>query len=140
PCQAQGACRQAIDYLRQTVAALDGARRHERFGQLFLPAVMARFWLAGCHAELGTFAEGRALGDEGLQIAEAVAHPGSLMFATWGRGRLSLQQGDRARALPQLRRAMVICQDADLPGYVPQVAAFLGAAYTLAGRMADAVP
>ena len=29
-----------------------------------------------CHAELGMFAEGRALGEEGLRIAEAVDHPG----------------------------------------------------------------
>ena len=30
---------------------------------------------AWCHAELGTFAEASALGEEGLRIAEAVAHP-----------------------------------------------------------------
>jgi tetratricopeptide (TPR) repeat protein len=33
-----------------------------------------------------------------------------------------------------------ICQDADLPFYFPRVAAALGAAYTLGGRVADAVP
>jgi tetratricopeptide (TPR) repeat protein len=33
-----------------------------------------------------------------------------------------------------------ICQDADLPVYFPWTAAHLGAAYTLAGRVADAVP
>ena len=61
-----------------------GARRHERFGQVVLPAVLSRACLAWCHAELGTFAEGRALGEEGLRIAEAVDHPGSLMLASWG--------------------------------------------------------
>ena len=50
---AQGDYRQAIDCLRQTVASLDGARRRERFGQVFLPAVSSRAWLAWCHAELG---------------------------------------------------------------------------------------
>ena len=40
--QAQGDYRRAIDCLRQTVASLDGARRHERFGQVFLPAVLSR--------------------------------------------------------------------------------------------------
>ena len=82
--QAQGDYRRAIDCFRQTVASLDGARRHERFGQVILPAVLSRAYLAWCHAELGTFAEGRALGEEGLRIAEAVAHPGSLMFASVG--------------------------------------------------------
>jgi hypothetical protein len=32
-----------------------------------------------------------------------------------------------------------ICQDADLPGYFPLMAAALGAAYTLGGRAADAI-
>ena len=50
----QGDYRRAIDCLRQTVAALDGARRHERFGLAFLPAVISRARLAACHAELGT--------------------------------------------------------------------------------------
>ena len=76
--QAQGDYRRAIDCFRQTVASLDGARRHERFGQVILPAVISRALLAWCHAELGMFAEGRALGEEGLRIAEAVAHPASL--------------------------------------------------------------
>ena len=35
----QGDYRRAIDCLGQTVASFEGARRHERFGQPFLPAV-----------------------------------------------------------------------------------------------------
>jgi class 3 adenylate cyclase/tetratricopeptide (TPR) repeat protein len=137
---AQGDYRQAIDCFGQTVASLEGARRRERFGEVFLPAVNSRAHLAWCHAELGTFAEGKALGEEGLQIAEAVAHPGSLMHASWGIGLLALRQGDLPRALPRLERAVGICQEADLPAYFPWIAAALGAAYALAGRGADAVP
>ena len=137
---AQGDYRRAIDCLGQTVASLDGARRRERFGQIILPAVISRAWLAWCHAELGTFAEGRALGEEGLRIAEAVDHPASLMCACWGIGLLALRQGDLPRALPRLERAVGICQDADLPAYFPWMAAALGAAYTLGGRVTDAVP
>src|SRR5206468_8556955 len=40
---------------------------------------------------------------------------------------------------PWLERAIGICQDADLPVVFPGIAATLGAAYTLAGRVADAV-
>ena len=122
------------------MASLEGAQRHERFGHFVLPAVRSRAFLAACHAELGTFAEGSALGEEGLRIAEAVAHPASLMCASWGIGLLALRQGDLPRALPLLERAMGICQDADLPVFFPRLAAALGAAYTLAGRVADAVP
>jgi hypothetical protein len=84
--QIQGDYRQAIDCFGQTVASLEGTRRHERFGQVILPAVQSRAQLAWCHAELGTFAEGRAFGDEGLRVAEAAAHPVSLMLASWGTG------------------------------------------------------
>jgi tetratricopeptide (TPR) repeat protein len=102
--------------------------------------VFARTYLAWCHAELGTFPEGRAFGDEGLQIAEAVAHPASLMYGYWGIGLLSLRQGDLRRALPLLEQAMGSCQEADRPNFFSVVAATLGAAYTLDGRVADAVP
>jgi class 3 adenylate cyclase/tetratricopeptide (TPR) repeat protein len=134
--EAQGNYRRAIDY---TVASLDRTRRHERFDQFFLPAVVSHARLATCHAELGLFAEGRALGEEGLRIAEEVAHPGSPMRAYHGLGLLALRQGDLPRALPRLERAMGICQEVDLPSFFPWMAAALGAAYTLGGRIADAV-
>ena len=136
---AQGDYRRAIDCLGQTVAPFEGARRHERFGRFFLPAVTSRVWLAACHAELGTFAEGTALGEEGLRIAEAVAHPASLMWAYYGIGLLSLRQGDLSRALSLLERAMGICHEADLPFFFPGTAAALGTAYVLDGRVTDAV-
>jgi class 3 adenylate cyclase/tetratricopeptide (TPR) repeat protein len=138
--QVQGDYRQAIDCFGQTVASLDGVRRHERFGNALLPAVQSRAFLAWCHAELGTFVEGQACGDEGLRIAEAVAHPGSLMLASWGIGLLSLRHGDLRRALPLLERAVVLCRDVDLPLYFPWIAPALGVAYTLSGHLADAMP
>jgi class 3 adenylate cyclase/tetratricopeptide (TPR) repeat protein len=137
---AQGDYQRAIDCFGHTVAFLDGAWRRERFGQFFLPEVSARAWLAWCHADLGTFAVGRVLGEEGLHIAEAAAHPSSLMLASWGSGLLSLRQGDLDRARPRLERAMGICQDIDSPATFPLIAAALGTAYTLCGRVADAVP
>src|SRR2546422_342244 len=71
--EVQTAYRQAIDCFGAIVAALDGAQRYERFGQVTLPAVVARANSAGCHAELGLFPEGKTLGEEGLRIAEAAA-------------------------------------------------------------------
>jgi tetratricopeptide (TPR) repeat protein len=135
----RGEYRRAIDCLGQTVVAFDGVGHRERFGAVFLPAVLSRAWLAWCHAELGLFPEGRAFGDEGLRIAETVTHPPSLMVASWGIGLLALRQGNLSRALPLLERAVGICRDADIPYYFPWMAAALGAAYTLAERVADAV-
>jgi tetratricopeptide (TPR) repeat protein len=91
------------------------------------------------HADLGIFAEGRALGEEGLQIAAEVAHPCSLMWAYHGMGVLALRQGDLPEALSVIERAVGICQEADLLNWFPRVAAPLGAVYTLIGRVADAV-
>jgi tetratricopeptide (TPR) repeat protein len=138
--QFQGDSRRAIDCLGQSTAALAGAPRRERFGAVLLPAVHSRAYLAWCHAELGTFTEGRVLGDEGLRIAETVAHPSSLMVASWGIGLLALRQGDLSRALPLLEQAVGRCQDADLLLYFPWMAAALGAAYTLSGRVTEALP
>ena len=138
--QLQGDYRRAIDCCTQTVASLKGVQRHERFGQVVLPAVSSYAWLAWCHAELGMFAEGSALGQEGLRIAEAVEHPGSLMLASWGLGLLTLYQGNVHRALPLLERAVSLCQDAGFLIYFPLMAAALGAAYTRFGRGTDAVP
>jgi tetratricopeptide (TPR) repeat protein len=136
----QGDYHRAIDCCEKTVAYLSRTQRYERFGQAFLPAVFSRTLLALCHAELGTFAEGHVFGEEGLRIAEAVAQPANLMWANYGIGLLCLRQGDLPRALPRLARAVGLCQDEDLPDYFPWTAAALGAAYTLAGRIADAVP
>jgi tetratricopeptide (TPR) repeat protein len=138
--QAQGDYRQTMDCLKQTVAYFEGARRREHFGQAYPPAVLSRAWLACCYADLGMFAEGRAIGDEGLLIAEAIAHPASLLISLWGIGLLALRQGDLPRAFPLLERALNICQDADLPVHFPRIASTLSAAYTLDGRIAVAVP
>jgi class 3 adenylate cyclase/tetratricopeptide (TPR) repeat protein len=136
----QGDYRQAIDYYQQSVASLDETRYRERFGDIFPPAVRERVELARCHAELGTFAEGEALGEEGLRIAETMDHPASLMIAYWGTGLLALRQGHLSRALPLLARAMDLCQTLDLRALFPFMAAALGAAYTLSGHVTDAVP
>jgi tetratricopeptide (TPR) repeat protein len=136
--EAQGDYRRAIDCHRQAVAALNG-ERHERFGQSILPAVVSLVSLTACHAMLGMFPEGRTLGEEGLRIAEAVNHPASLMFAYRGMGVLSLLQGDLSRAIPLLEHAVGICQEAELLSWFPRTSVMLSGAYTLAGRVTDAV-
>jgi tetratricopeptide (TPR) repeat protein len=136
---AQGNYQRAVDCLGQTAMSLSGAQCHARFGQAILPSVQSRVFLAACHAELGRFAEGNVLGEEGLQIAETVAHPSSLMWAYYGIGLLSLCQSDLRRALTRLEQAIGICQEGNLPIFFPRMAAALGAAYNLAGRPADAI-
>jgi tetratricopeptide (TPR) repeat protein len=98
---------------------------------------MALDW---CQAELGSFAEGIATGEEGVRIAQAVDHPLSLMFADVGIGQLYLAQGDLVRAIPTLERGLATCRTWDFPSWLPWLASRVGAAYTLAGRVADSLP
>jgi tetratricopeptide (TPR) repeat protein len=136
---AQGEYQRAMDCYRRAVAALDDALRRERLGQVILPAVASRTFLGWSLAEMGQFAEGLAIGEEGCHIAEAVGLPGSLMFAYFGAGLPSLRQGDLAQALPRLERAVGLCQEADLPLWFPWVAWALGSAYVLSKRVTDAL-
>jgi tetratricopeptide (TPR) repeat protein len=131
--QTQADYRRAIDCLSQTLTNVES---HERFGEYIL-AVFTPAYLAACHAELGTFAEGRLFADEGLRIAEAADHPMSLTFALWGCGLLALRQGDLSRAVTLLERAVRLCQDMGRPASFPLMAAALGATYNLTGRSAD---
>jgi tetratricopeptide (TPR) repeat protein len=138
--QALGDYRRAIDCFGQTMVSLNEAPYHERFGEVFPPAVVSRAWLTVCHAELGMFVEGKALGEEGLRIAEVIEHSPSIVFVSWELGLLSLRQGDLPRAILLLERAAGICHAADLPLYGPRVMAALGEAYARSERVADALP
>jgi class 3 adenylate cyclase/tetratricopeptide (TPR) repeat protein len=135
----QGNYQQAMDANRRAMALLEGAQRYERFGQFILPAVRCRTYLSLCLAEVGAFAEGIAVGEEGLHIAEAVKHPVSLVEAYRSVGLSYLRQGDRHQALPLLERAVGLCEEADMPFHFSLLAPVLGTAYILCGRVDEAV-
>jgi tetratricopeptide (TPR) repeat protein len=135
----QGSYQQTIDCCRWTIAALGGERRYERFGHQILPSVLSRCYLAWSLAEVGRFAEAIAVGAEGLRIAEAVAHPTTLVFANFGVGVPYLCQGAYDKALPPLERAVGICQDAGIQFHFSAAAYRLGTAYALSGRVAEAL-
>jgi tetratricopeptide (TPR) repeat protein len=135
----QGDYGQAMDACRRAMAALEVERRYERFGESVLPAVQSRTYLSLCLAEVGAFAEGIAIGEEGLHIAEAVNHPASLVVAYRSVGVPYLHQGDLHQALRVLERAVGLWEEADLPYYFSLLAPALGAAYVLCGRVDEAV-
>jgi tetratricopeptide (TPR) repeat protein len=135
----QGNYHQAMDANRRAMAVLEGEQRYERFGQFILPAVRCRTYLSLCLAEVGAFAEGIAVGEEGLHIAEAVKHPVSLVEAYRSVGLPYLRQGNLHQALPLLERAVGLCEAADLPFHFSLLAPALGAAYVRCGRADEAV-
>jgi class 3 adenylate cyclase/tetratricopeptide (TPR) repeat protein len=139
-CHTLGDYGRATDYLRQAVASLKGDLEREHFGMASLPSVFARAWLSWCLAELGEFAEGIAPGEAAVAIAEGADHAYSQAVAAWGLGTLHVVRGDADRAIPILERGLVVTRMADVPLLFPFVAAPLGAAYAMAGRVSDAVP
>jgi DNA-binding winged helix-turn-helix (wHTH) protein/tetratricopeptide (TPR) repeat protein len=135
-----GDYRRAVECYQTNIACLDGALRQECLGLSGLAAVFARSHLVVTLAECGAFAAAPALEAEGVQMAEAAQHPYSRVMAWWAVGFRALRQGDLPQAMRGLEQALELVQGAELRLLFPMVAAPLGAAYTLAGRPADAMP
>jgi tetratricopeptide (TPR) repeat protein len=131
---------QAIDFLRQTLVSFEGALLRERFGLSGLPSVMSRALLARCLAALGVFTEGLAHGEEGLQIAEVVDHPTSLVQACHGISHFYLYRGEFHKAISWLERSLDVCRVWDIPLMLYLVSTTLGYAYVLSGRVSEALP
>jgi class 3 adenylate cyclase/tetratricopeptide (TPR) repeat protein len=135
-----GDYRQAMEYPRRGMTYLEGDMLRERFGLVFLPSVNARVVLVECLAEVGAFAEGLAIGTEGLQIAEAVDHPVSRVIAYFSLGLLALNQGDFPEAVRMLERSLRLAQVTEFLLWSPRIASALGSAYACSGRVAEALP
>jgi class 3 adenylate cyclase/tetratricopeptide (TPR) repeat protein len=135
-----GDYRQATVVLRRNIAVLVGDRVRERFGlPIFptFPAVTSRERLARCLGELGEFAEGIKLGEEGMRIAEELDHPPSLTGMCLGLGLLHMRRDDLDRAIPVLERGLAVGRRSSIFLYVFTLAAAVGRAYALTGRLAE---
>jgi tetratricopeptide (TPR) repeat protein len=73
-------------------------------------------------------------------MAEAVDQPLSRIVASWGVGGLYLVKGDVPKAIPALERGLAVCQSWDIRAYAPSLGSALGASYTLARRLDEALP
>jgi predicted ATPase len=134
-----GDFRQALDIARRTITLLTGEQHSANFGRGNLPAVVSRVCMAGCLAELGSFAEGRSVAEDAVRVAEAAEQPyyigGALLLA----GVLYRRQGNVHRAVAALERGLALSQTADSPRLFPAAASLLSAAYAMAGRAAEAL-
>jgi tetratricopeptide (TPR) repeat protein len=97
-------------------------------------------WLVWCLAEIGDFTDGIRYGREAIQGAEQLNHPYALVAIYGAVGLLYLRQGVLDQAIPLLERSLELCRSADILLMLPSIAAHMGAAYTLHGRLADAMP
>jgi class 3 adenylate cyclase/tetratricopeptide (TPR) repeat protein len=135
-CRTIGDYAAAITYFERTIEALGASR--DRLGRAEIPAVAARVQLAVCLADLGEFSKAAAMSSEALGIAEAVQHLVSLFLAHSGVGVSLLRQGQLDRAIPSLERAHALCESAGMTAGYP-TAGTLGHAYTMAGRVTEAL-
>jgi class 3 adenylate cyclase/tetratricopeptide (TPR) repeat protein len=136
-----GDYRRAIDlFLRRDVGPLGGERLVDRASALRLRSIVVRTWVVWSLAELGEFAEGVAIGEEGVRIAEAADRPDNLINAYAGVGLLYLRKGELRQAVPMLERGFELWQVWRIPLLFPVIASALGAAYALSGRVAEALP
>jgi class 3 adenylate cyclase/tetratricopeptide (TPR) repeat protein len=134
-----GAYQQAIAYCRKNMAVADRASPQAHYGLPGPAAIFARSFLVCNLAECGAFAEARARAEEGVRLAEAADQPLSRVLAYWAAGTRALYQGDLHHAIPVLARACTLGQDAHFLLMLPRLALYLGAAYTLAGRLTEAL-
>jgi tetratricopeptide (TPR) repeat protein len=102
--------------------------------------VVCRSHLVQCLAATGDFDQGIRYGEESVQIANEVEHSVSHIYANCSLGFLFLLRGESEKAIQLLDLSMKICQSEGVPVYIPFVASRLGAAYTIGGRIADALP
>jgi class 3 adenylate cyclase/tetratricopeptide (TPR) repeat protein len=136
----RGDFHRAAVLFRRNLDALLGERIYERCGLPQLPSVHSRTCLGWCLAELGNFPEAIIAGQEAMRIADTLDHPLNVTVACSGIGTVLLRQGDAEAAIPYFERGLELIQRWTMPLWFPRLAAGLGAAYTLVGRTADALP
>jgi tetratricopeptide (TPR) repeat protein len=133
----------AIAMLRRNVEAIDHTESQKRWSEPALgpglQGVASRRWLIQALADVGVFAEGLAIAEDTLRLAEADGHPYTLVLAYTGVGYLYLGKGEVHQAIPLLDRGLELCQIWSLEQLRGRVDGSLGYALSLSGRIPEAL-
>jgi class 3 adenylate cyclase/tetratricopeptide (TPR) repeat protein len=135
-----GDFRRATEMLGRSMSAYDSAPSGEPVGIAASGAVESRARLILCLADIGAFAEGIRIAEEMIRMAEGLNHPVSLARAYCGVGVLYLLKGDLLQAIPILERGLAVCDTWNVWDWHSGIASALGYAYTLYGRVTEALP
>jgi tetratricopeptide (TPR) repeat protein len=131
--QALGDFRRAAELLRWNVAAGDRASGPLRTDVW----IESRAWLARTLSALGAFAEGRRHGEEALRLATLAGRGITPIIAHGCLGTLYLAQGDLEQAIRVLEPGLALCRASGNLSWFRAIAAGLGYAYALQGRLAE---
>ena len=130
---------QGAEFLRRAKDALTGNLVNQRFGQVMLPSIMSRAFLAWSLSHIGEFETALEIGEEGLLLAESAGQPADVLIATWGAGVAYARRGRAERAILLLERSLDVCRRVGLPMYLHYIGAALGSAYALGGDIDHAI-
>lgn len=135
----------AAHYLRAEEMFLAIAKRLrgylslERCGLPFVPAVIARSWLAWSMAERGDFEDGLAHGLEALQIAEEVGHPFNIAHVYYDLGYFYEIKGEMDKGVEALKNAVDLVEGWSLTYLSPFIKGFYGHVLALHGRLDEGI-
>jgi class 3 adenylate cyclase/tetratricopeptide (TPR) repeat protein len=136
---ARGEFRDAVALLKRNVG-LDGDLRYERFGAPAIQSALSGSYLANALSQLGRFDEAIGRAEAAVRTAEEADHSFTLYFGLLDLGLAHLRRGNLPRATQVLERSLDLCRTFQIGLGIPLVAAALGAAYGLAGRVDEALP
>jgi tetratricopeptide (TPR) repeat protein len=131
--QAIGHFDRAAELLRRNVEAAD---RESGMPSTDVQ-IESRAWLARTLSNLGAFAEGRRHGEEALRLATLASRGTTPIVAHNHLGYLYLAQGDVEHAIRVLEQGLALCRAAGHWTQLRPIAAGLGSAYGLQGRLAE---
>jgi tetratricopeptide (TPR) repeat protein len=124
----------AAELLRRNVEAADGESGTPSTSLL----IQSQAWLAFTLSALGAFAEGRRHGEEALRLATLEGRGATPIIVHGRLGHLYLAKGDLEHAIRVLEPGLALCRASGYRGGVLRViAAGLGYAYALQGRLAE---
>jgi class 3 adenylate cyclase/tetratricopeptide (TPR) repeat protein len=127
----------ASDSLASTVGLFGGDGALSRHRQAVQANVTIRAYLTVSLAMTGDFARGAAYGHDGLAFAEAIDHPFSLIFTSWGLGVLYGLKGDLDRAAGLLERSLALATRWEVTLMAPIARRSLGWIYAQSGRVTE---
>jgi DNA-binding SARP family transcriptional activator/tetratricopeptide (TPR) repeat protein len=137
---ARGAYRAAAEILGDIVGSSHDDLVAERFNMVGVGRVFAAAWWAYALAELGEFEAGIACGHRAVRDGLRFGQPFALTNAYACLALVCLRQGQVDEAISLLERTRDLSGVGDITNVYPMAEWFLGYAYTLAGRAAEALP